>query len=196
MNLNLNEQPNLLNLKKNDILDLTKNTPSLNNVVLAAGWDVAETGANFDLDISAFLLNAQGRVDDVTKKVVFFNQMNQSGIKLEGDNLTGAGDGDDERIDISLNNLDPQVEKLVFFVTIFDAQARRQTFGMVNNSYVRLLNADKGEEEICRFELKENFGTATAITFAEIYKENGNWKFKAIGEGVQGDLNTLLSRYM
>lgn len=196
MNLNLNEQPNLLNLKKNDILDLTKNTPSLNNVILAAGWDVAETGANFDLDISAFLLNAQGRVDDVSKKVIFFNQMNQSGIKLEGDNLTGAGDGDDERIDISLNNLDPQVEKLVFFVTIFDAQARRQTFGMVNNSYVRLLNADKGEEEICRFELKENFGTATAITFAEIYKENGNWKFKAIGEGVQGDLNTLLSRYM
>lgn len=201
MNLNFDTTPKpsqegLLNLTKGSVLDLTKQAPSLNNVVLGAGWDVAENGANFDLDIAAFLLNAQGRVANVATDVVFFNQMQQQGIRLEGDNLTGEGEGDDERIDISLNNLAPGVERIVFLVTIFEAQNRRQTFGMVNNSYVRLLNADEHEKELCRFELKRDASANTAITFAEIYKENGSWKFKAIGDGCIGDLNTLLSRYL
>lgn len=200
MNLNFGNTPAqttpTLNLSKGGVLDLTKAAPSLKHAVLAAGWDVAESGANFDLDISAFLLNAQGRVANVQTDVVFFNQMQQRGIQLEGDNLTGAGDGDDERIDISLDELAPGVERVVFFVTIFEAQNRKQTFGMVNNSYVRLLDADNGDKELCRFELKEQASTNTAITFAEIYKENGSWKFRAIGDGCIGDLNTLLSRYM
>lgn len=200
MNLNFSDTPTpqapMLNLTKGAVLDLTKTAPSLKSVVLGAGWDVAQTGANFDLDISAFLLNAQGRVTNVATDVVFFNQMQQPGIKLEGDNRTGAGDGDDERIDIELDKLAPGVEKIVFFVTIFEAQNRKQTFGMVNNSYVRLLDVDNNEKELCRFELKENASTNTAITFAEIYRENGSWKFKAIGDGCVGDLNTLLSKYM
>lgn len=201
MNFNFDSTPstntgNLLNLTKGSILDLTKAAPSLRNCVLAAGWDVAETGANFDLDISAFLLNAQGRVANVATDVVFFNQMQQAGIRLEGDNLTGAGEGDDERIDIALDHLAPGVERIVFLVTIFEAENRKQTFGMVNNSYVRLLDADNGEKELCRFELKENASTNTAIVFAEIYKENSSWKFRAIGEGCIGDLNVLLSRYI
>lgn len=201
MNLNMDNiggasSAPILNLTKGAVLDLTKQAPSLNRVVLGAGWDVAVNGANFDLDISAFLLNAQGRVTNVGTDVVFFNQMQQRGIRLEGDNRTGAGEGDDERISITLNELDPNVHKIVFFVTIFEANNRHQTFGMVNNSFVRLLDADNNEQEICRFELKEKYSTATAITFAEVYKENGRWNFKAIGDGCIGDLNTLLSRYM
>ena len=199
MNLNFDSAPStqpLLNLTKGSVLDLTKAAPSLKRAALGAGWDVAETGANFDLDISAFLLNAQGRVMNVSTDVVFFNQMVQQGIKLCGDNRTGAGDGDDERIDIELDKLAPGVEKIVFFVTIFDAQTRRQTFGMVNNSYVRLLDADQNDKELCRFELKRDASTNTAITFAEIYRENGSWKFKAIGDGCVGDLNVLLSKYI
>ena len=188
--------PAVLNLKKNDVLDLTKAAPALKNVILGAGWDVAETGPSFDLDIAAFLLNAQGRVANPATDVVFFNQMNQKGIRLEGDNLTGAGEGDDERIDISLDQIDPSIQRIVFFVTIFEADKKHQTFGMVNNSYVRLLDADNNEAELCRFELKENVSTSTAITFAELYKGDHGWNFKAIGDGSVGDLNTLISGYM
>lgn len=191
-----NSSTNYLNLKKNDVLDLSKVAPSLNSVILAAGWDVAETGPSFDLDISAFLLNDRGRVEKIPDDVIFFNHMSSRGIKLEGDNLTGDGDGDDERIDINLSQLDPRICKIVFMVTIFEAQSKHQTFGMVNNSYVRLLDADNGEREICRYELKDTYPTATAVTFAELSKENGKWSFKAIGEGSVGDLNTLIQRYV
>lgn len=188
--------PAVLNLKKNDVLDLTKTAPALKNVILGAGWDVAETGPSFDLDISAFMLNDKGRVANPATDVVFFNQMQQQGIRLEGDNLTGEGEGDDERIDIDLSAVRPDVSRIVFFVTIFEANVKRQTFGMVNNSYVRLMDADNNEKELCRFELKENVATDTAITFAELFKGPNGWNFRAIGEGSIGDLNTLLSKYM
>lgn len=187
---------NILNLRKNDILDLSKVAPSLNSVILAAGWDVAETGPSFDLDISAFLVNSVGRVERIPDDVIFFNHMAANGIRLEGDNLTGEGEGDDERIDINLSQIEPRISKIIFMVTIFEAQSKHQTFGMVNNSYVRLLDADNNEREICRYELKESYPTATAITFAELFKENGRWNFKAVGEGSVGDLNTLIQRYV
>lgn len=185
-----------LNLRKNDVLDLTKVAPSLNSVVLAAGWDVSMAGPSFDLDISAFLLNRQGRVERIPDDVIFFNHMEARGIRLEGDNLTGEGEGDDERIAINLSQLDPRIERIVFAVSIFEAQNKRQTFGMVNNSYVRLLDSDNRDKEICRYELKDNYPTATVVTFAELFKENGRWNFKAIGEGSVGDLNTLIQRYV
>lgn len=191
-----NNTVNALNLQKNDILDLTKKNPGLEKVVLGAGWDVATIGQDFDLDIAAFLLNSNGKVAQVPNDVIFFNNKLGDGICLEGDNRTGAGDGDDERIQIDLSQIRSDVQKIVFMVTIHEAQSRRQTFGMVNNSYVRLLDVKNNEKEICRFNLKENGSTVTSVVFAELYKDGYDWYFKAIGDGKIADLNGMLGLYM
>lgn len=191
--------PNLLNLEKGGVLDLTKVAPSLKSVVVAAGWDVNDDGDNFDLDISAFLLDANKRVTDPSRRVVYFRQMAQKGIFLEGDNLTGAGEdgGDDERINIDLNEIENDVQEIVFNVNIYQAMEKRQTFGMVNNSFIRLLDKDNNEKELCRFELKEKASSATAITFAKLFRSNGGWAFEAIGNAMTvADLNQILLRYM
>ena len=187
---------NALNLKKNDILNLAKKNPGLKKVILGAGWDVASGGQDFDLDIAAFLLNANGKVQNIPDDVIFFNNMQGQGIYLEGDNRIGAGEGDDERIRIDLESIPAHVQKIVFVVTIHEAQAKRQTFGMVENSYVRLLDEENNEREICRFNLKENGSTVTSVIFSELYKQNGEWQFKAIGEGKIADLNGILGIYM
>lgn len=185
-----------LNLKKNDVLDLTKKNPGLEEVLLGAGWDVSHNGQDFDLDIAAFLLNGAGKVQNVPADVVFFNNMKAPGIELLGDNRTGAGEGDDEIIHIKLKELPSYVEKIVFIVTIFEAQNKRQTFGMVDNSYVRLLDARHDNRELCIFNLKENGSTSTAVVFSEMIKQGGEWQFKALGEGKIADLNGILSLYM
>ena len=187
---------NALNLKKNDILNLAKKNPGLKKVILGAGWDVASGGQDFDLDIAAFLLNANGKVQNIPDDVIFFNNMQGQGIYLEGDSRKGAGEGDDERIRIDLESIPAHVQKIVFVVTIHEAQAKRQTFGMVENSYVRLLDEENNEREICRFNLKENGSTVTSVIFSELYKQNGEWQFKAIGEGKIADLNGILGIYM
>ena len=187
---------NALNLKKNDVLNLTKKNPGLKKVILGAGWDVASIGQDFDLDIAAFLLNTNGKVQNIPDDVIFFNNMQGQGIYLEGDNRTGVGDGDDERIRLDLESISSHVQKIVFVVTIHEAQAKRQTFGMVENSYVRILDEEHNEKEICRFNLKENGSTVTSVIFAELYKVSGEWQFKAIGEGKIADLNGILGLYM
>ena len=191
-----NNQSGALNLKKNDILNLTKKEPGLEKVVLGAGWDISLNGSTFDLDISAFLLGQNGKVNNVNEDVIYFNNMNSQGIKLCGDNRTGVGEGDDERIEIDLRQIKESVSKIVFVVTIFEAREKRQTFGMIDNSYIRLLDEKNGEKEICRFNLKENGSTATAVVFAELFKENNEWHFKALGDGKIADLNGILSLYM
>lgn len=196
MNATSNSGVNALNLKKNDVLNLTKRNPGLKKVILGAGWDVATIGQDFDLDIAAFLLNANGKVQNIPADIIFFNNMNGQGIYLEGDNRTGVGDGDDERIRIDLEAIPSYVEKIVFVVTIHEAQAKRQTFGMVENSYVRILDEKNNEKEVCRFNLKENGSTVTSVIFAELYKEFNEWQFKAIGEGKIADLNGVLGLYM
>ena len=185
-----------LNIKEDDILNLAKKNPGLKKVILGAGWDVASGGQDFDLDIAAFLLNANGKVQNIPDDVIFFNNMQGQGIYLEGDNRTGAGEGDDERIRIDLESISAHVQKIVFVVTIHEAQVKRQTFGMVENSYVRLLDEENNEREICRFNLKENGSTVTSVIFSELYKQNGEWQFKAIGEGKIADLNGILGIYM
>lgn len=187
---------NALNLQKHDVLDLTKKNPGLEKVILGAGWDIASVGQAFDIDISAFLLNSNGKVAQVPADVIFFNNKFGEGIHLEGDNRTGAGDGDDERIQIDLSKIRSDVQKIVFIVTIHNAQEKRQTFGMVNNSYVRLLDSQNNEKEICRFNLKENGSTVTSVVFAELYKDGYEWYFKAIGDGKIADLNGMLGLYM
>ena len=189
---------NILNLQKNDILDLTKREPGLTKVTLGAGWDVAATGQDFDLDISAFLLNENGKIEasSVMQQVVFFNNVAVPGVQLMGDNRTGIGEGDDEQIVIDLTQISPNISKVVFFVTIHEAFQRRQTFGMIENSYVRLTNPLKNNQEICKFELRENGSTGTAVIFAELYRNGSEWQFKAIGDVRTADLNGLLSLYM
>lgn len=195
-NSNNNNNVNALNLQKNDILDLTKKNPGLKRVILGAGWDVATMGQDFDLDIAAFLLNNNNKVARIPDDVIFFNNMECQGIRLEGDNRTGAGEGDDERIQIDLSMIRNDIAKIIFVVTIHNAQLKRQTFGMVENSYVRLLDAENDEKEVCRFNLKENGSTVTSVIFAELYRDGNEWRFKAIGDGKIADLNGILSLYI
>lgn len=183
-----------LNLKKNDVLDLTKRNPGLKKVILGAGWDIAVGGSDFDLDIAAFLLDANNKFNDISN-VIFFNNKIGQGIELGDDNRTGAGDGDDERMYLDLNSISPVIQKIVFVVTIHNAREKRQTFGMINNSYVRLLDEVQNEKEICRFNLKENGSTATTVIFSELNRQGAEWQFKALGEGKIGDLNDVLALY-
>ena len=183
-----------LNLKKNDVLDLTKRNPGLKKVILGAGWDIAVGGSDFDLDIAAFLLDANNKFNDISN-VIFFNNKAGQGITLGDDNRTGAGDGDDERMSLDLSAINPSIQKIIFLVTIHGAREKRQTFGMINNSYVRLLDEAQNEKELCRFDLKENGSTATTVIFSELYRQGAEWQFKALGEGKIGDLNEVLATY-
>ena len=190
----------LLNLQKNDILDLTKKDPSLNNILLAGGWDVAKKGffgfgADYDLDLVALLLGNDGKLIRSNRAVIYYNDMQGQGIRLHGDNRTGEGEGDDEKISISLDRLPIQCSKVVFAVTIYDAAKRRQSFSKVKNAYVRLVNEDKGNEEICRYNLSEDGGNNTAIIFAELFKENESWQFKAVGKLLNTTVSSLSNMY-
>ena len=189
-----NQSAGILNLNKNDILDLTKRNPGLKKVSLGAGWDIANNGLDYDLDIAAFLLDSNNKFNTVSN-IIFFNNKESQGISLAGDNRTGAGEGDDEVININLEEINPNIAKIVFFVTIHEAQAKRQTFGMVENSYVRLVDLENNKREICRFNLKENGSTATSVIFAELNRKGSEWQFKAIGEGKIADLNGVLALY-
>ena len=189
-----NQSAGILNLNKNDILDLTKKNPGLKKVSLGAGWDIANNGLDYDLDIAAFLLDSNNKFNTVSN-IIFFNNKESQGISLAGDNITGAGEGDDEVININLEEINPNIAKIVFVVTIHEAQAKRQTFGMVENSYVRLVDLENNKREICRFNLKENGSTATSVIFAELNRKGSEWQFKAIGEGKIADLNGVLALY-
>lgn len=183
-----------LDLSKGSILDLTKRNPGLKHIKAGCGWDTAVMGSDFDLDVSAFLLGANGKITSASD-IVYFNNKSVSGVTLNGDNRTGAGNGDDETIGINLEAVPSTVQKIVICVTIFDAMTRHQTFGMVNNSYVRLLDEDQNDKELCVFRLKDDGSTSTAVVFAELSRNGSDWDFKAIGEGKQGDLNTLAALY-
>lgn len=191
MNFTDLRQPQPLNLKKNDILNLTKTEPSLKNCMLAAGWDVMAHGASADLDISAFLLNSNKKGIGV----VYFNAMQANGIQLMGDNRTGQGDGDNEEIMISLDDIDNNVQSIIFNITIYNAKALHQTFGMVKNAYVRLVNTDT-DKEVCRYPLTSDFSTDTAVIVCSLERTAHGWEFHALGEGFIGDLQDLYNRYL
>ena len=180
-------------LQKNTVLDLNKVAPSLENLDLGAGWDIASMGSDYDLDISAFLLGANNKISSASD-VIYFNNMSAPGVHLNGDNRTGAGAGDDEVIYVNLKQVSPNVEKILLAVTIYDAVNRRQTFGQVNNSYIRLIDKN-GNKEIARFDLKDNYSTETAVIFGELVRNGSNWAFHSIGDGHQVDLNGLLAYF-
>lgn len=186
-----------INLSKGQKVSLTKGNPGLTKVVVGLGWDVNQfdTGGTFDLDTAAFLLTDSGKVSAQTDFVFYGNLNHPSGCATHmGDNLTGEGDGDDEQIKINLAMVPANITKIAFTVTIYDAEARRQNFGQVNNAYIRIYNEDTGEEML-RYDLGEDFSIETAAVFGELYKNNGEWKFNAIGSGYQGGLAALCNSY-
>ena len=186
-----------VNLQKGQKVSLTKGNPGLTKVVVGIGWDVNgfDTGGDFDLDAAAFLLTDTGRVSDQKDFVFYGNLAHPSGsVRHLGDNLTGAGDGDDEQIQIDLSGVPANITKIAFTVNIYEAEARRQNFGQVSNAFVRIFNEATGEE-LLRYDLGEDFSIETAVVFGELYKNGSEWKFNAIGSGYQGGLAALCANY-
>jgi len=175
-----------LSLQKGGNLSLTKEAPGLSKILVGLGWDPRATdGAEFDLDASAFLLGANGKVRS-DADFIFYNQLKSSDGSIEhtGDNRTGEGEGDDELLKVDLDRVPADVEKIVFTVTIHDADARKQNFGQVANAFIRIVN-----------EQSEDASTETAMIFAELYRNSGEWKFRAIGQGFAGGLKALANSY-
>lgn len=186
-----------ISLQKGQKVDLTKGNPSLRHVLVGLGWDVNkyDGGFDFDLDASAFLLGANGQTPDTDAFVFYGNLKHSSGsVEHMGDNLTGAGEGDDEQMRIDLSKVPANIEKIAFTVTIYDAETRNQNFGQVNNAFVRIYNEETGEE-MMRYDLGEDFSIETAAVFGELYRNNGEWKFNAIGSGFYGGLAALCANY-
>lgn len=184
-------------LQKGQKVSITKSNPGLSKVLVGLGWDVNcfDTGGDFDLDTAAFLLTDSGKVSKSEDFVFFGNLTHPSGsVQHMGDNLTGAGEGDDEQIKIDLASVPANITKIAFTVTIYDADGRRQNFGQVNNAFIRICNEVTGEE-ILRYDLGEDFSIETAAVFGELYKYGNEWKFNAIGSGYQGGLAALCANY-
>ncbi|MBR1528773.1 MAG: TerD family protein [Oscillospiraceae bacterium] len=187
----------MVNLSKGQKVDLTKTNPGLTKIMVGLGWDVNkyDGGSEFDLDAAAFLLGADGRAASEADFVFYNNKEHASGsVTHMGDNKTGEGEGDDEVINIDLNAVPANIDKIDFTVTIFEADERNQNFGQVNNAYIRILNQENGEELI-HFDLGEDFSIETAVVVAELYRHNGEWKFNAIGSGFSGGLAALCRNF-
>lgn len=185
-----------ISLKKGGNISLSKEAPSMKKMLVGLGWDIRATdGDAFDLDASVFLLNASGKVRS-DADFIFYNQPKSTDGSVEhtGDNRTGEGDGDDESVIIQLDKVPADIEKISVCVTIHDAEAKRQNFGMVASAYVRCVNAD-ANVEVARYDLSEDASVETAMIFGEIYRHSGEWKFKAIGQGFNGGLGPLAKNF-
>ena len=182
-----------ISLKKGQKVDLTKTNPGLKEILIGLGWDTNkyDGGFDFDLDSSVFLLGADSKVTD-GGDFIFFNNLKHSSGSVEhlGDNLTGAGDGDDEEIKIDLSKVPVNIEKIAFTVTIYDADVRKQNFGQVENAFIRVFDELNGKELI-RYDLDEDFSIETAVIVGELYRNKGEWKFNAVGSGFEGGLAAL-----
>ncbi|MFD8479822.1 TerD family protein [Kitasatospora sp. NPDC059673] len=178
-------------LAKGGNVSLTKAAPNLTRVQIGLGWDArSTTGAPFDLDASA-LLCAGGRVLG-DEYFVFYNNLRspEGSVEHQGDNLTGDGDGDDEVVEVHLDLVPVQIDKVVFAVSIYDADARLQSFGQVSNAYIRVINVGDGSE-IARYDLSEDASGETAMIFGELYRYQGEWKFRAVGQGYASGLRGI-----
>lgn len=181
-----------ISLSKGGNVNLSKEAPNLENVLVGLGWDARATdGQDFDLDASLFMVKDDGKVPS-DAYFIFYNQPKspEGAIEHTGDNRTGAGEGDDEAVLVTLSKVPAEVQRLVIVVTIHDADARRQNFGQVSNAFVRIVNRDNNQE-VVRFDLSEDYSTETAMIFGEIYRHSGDWKFRAVGQGYSGGLRAL-----
>jgi tellurium resistance protein TerD len=188
-----------ISLQKGQRVSLEKVAPGIVAGFIGLGWDVkaTDTGVDFDLDASLFLLGANEKIVS-EKHFIFYNNLTSpdpdQSVKLMGDNRTGAGEGDDEGIIVDLRKVPAEVEKIVITVTIYEADKRKQNFGQITDAYVRLVNVQT-KEEVLRYDLDEDFSTETAIIMAELYRKDGEWRINAVGAGYQGGLQALLDRY-
>ena len=185
-----------ISLNKGGNLSLSKTDPTLVRILIGLGWDERATdGASFDLDASAFLLTASGKVRG-DHDFIFYNQLKSQDGSVEhtGDNRSGQGDGEDESLVVDLSKVSPEIEKIAITVTIHDAQSRGQNFGQIANAFIRVVNQDSGIE-IVRFDLAEDYSTETAMVFGEVYRHNGEWKFRAVGQGYAGGLAAMCQQY-
>ncbi|MFA9499199.1 TerD family protein [Mannheimia sp. E30BD] len=185
-----------VSLSKGGNVSLSKNAPNLTKLVIGLGWDVRATdGAEFDLDGSAFILDSTGKVRS-DADFIFYNNLKSidGSVEHTGDNRTGAGDGDDESIIVHLDKLPTTVKKIAITVTIHEAESRKQSFGQVIGAFVRCVDGTTNQE-IARFDLSEDASTETAMIFGEIYRHNGEWKFRAVGQGFTGGLAALARNY-
>ncbi len=185
-----------ISLQKGANVNLSKTAPSLKQILIGLGWDARSTnGDDFDLDASMFMVGEGGKVSS-DSNFIYYNQMhsNCGSVEHTGDNRTGAGEGDDESMKVELDKVPTSIQRLVIAVTIHDAEARRQNFGMVSGAFVRLVDIQT-DVEIARFDLSEDYSTETAMIFGEIYRYNGEWKFKAVGQGYAGGLYALCVQY-
>lgn len=185
-----------ISLSKGGNVNLSKEAPGLTKISVGLGWDVRSTdGAAFDLDASVFLLNSGGKVRADSDFIFYNNKVSSDGsIAHQGDNLTGAGDGDDEVVKIDLSKVSPDIDKVVFAVTIHDAQNRNQNFGQVSKASIRVVNDGNGSE-VARYDLSEDASTVTAMIFGELYRSGSEWKFKAVGQGFNQGLGALAGNF-
>ena len=186
-----------ISLKKGQKVSLTKGTPGLKKVMVGLGWDINQfdTGKAFDLDTAAFLVTASGKVSRAEDFIFYGNLLHPSGsVEHMGDNLSGVGDGDDEQIKIDLSLIPENIVKIAFTVTIYEAEERRQNFGQINNAFIRIYNEENGAE-LLNYDLDEDFSIETAVVFGELYKNNGEWKFNAIGSGFENNLEGLCTNF-
>lgn len=182
-----------ISLEKGGRINLSKEAPNLKKLNIGLGWDVRATdGANFDLDASLFMLNENNKATN-EKSFIFYNNKKSEcdSIEHHGDSLTGEGSGDDESISVNLETIPAEYEKLLFTVTIHDAESRNQNFGQIDNAFIRIVNPEN-QDEVVRYDLTEDYSTETSLIFAEIYKKDDQWRFAAKGDGFAGGLNKML----
>lgn len=186
-----------ISLKKGQKIDLTKTNPGLSKILVGLGWDTNkyDGGADFDLDASVFLVDATGKATSDSDFIFYNNPTHPSGsVQYMGDNRTGEGEGDDEQINIDLSLVPANIDRIAFTVTIYDYEARKQNFGQVSNAFIRIVDV-VNNVELMRYDLSEDFSIETALVIAELYRNNGEWKFQAIGSGFQGGLAALCANY-
>ena len=186
-----------ISLKKGQKIDLTKTNPGLSKILVGLGWDTNkyDGSADFDLDASIFLVDATGKATSDSDFIFYNNPTHPSGsVQYMGDNRTGEGDGDDEQVNIDLSLVPANIDRIAFTVTIYDYETRKQNFGQVSNAFIRIVDV-ANNVELMRYDLSEDFSIETALVIAELYRNNGEWKFQAIGSGFQGGLAALCANY-
>lgn len=188
-----------INLSKGERISLEKVAPGLVEIFIGLGWDInaTDTGGDFDIDASIFLLDSSEKLISEQHFIFYNNKTSpdpEQSIQQRGDNRTGAGEGDDEIIDVNLTTVPPEIAKMALTVTIHEADKRQQNFGQVSNAFVRIVNC-QNEEEIIRYDLTEEFSIETALIMAELYRKDGEWRMNAVGAGYEGGLEALVARY-
>ncbi|MCC0177450.1 TerD family protein [Waterburya agarophytonicola K14] len=188
-----------INLSKGQRISLEKASPGLKQIFIGLGWDinVTDTGSDFDIDASLFLIDSNEKIISDQHFIFYNNPISpdpEQSIQQRGDNRTGAGEGDDEIIDVNLKTVPTDIDKVIVAVTIHEAAERQQNFGQVSNAFVRIVNAEN-EQEVIRYDLTEDFSIETALIMAELYRKDGEWRMNAVGAGYEGGLQALVDRY-